>query len=231
MRTLISFGIIFLAFTLSVLPLHAGGMLKSGPQKGEMLPGSFHPLNINGPFGKPETKGVSFQRRYHSLVCEYGLRPVVVVFARERDDGKDTALLNLLKELEQAIIDDEKSAFKSFAVFLSPHAQSSVTEANVDDMARVTDPFELNAEAINRDELLNRLEKRAEELKNVVITAYPLKGPNGYNLSDQAEITVLLYHRHKVLANFAFAPDQLPGAHGPEMVNHIRATVGWKKTG
>ena len=54
--------------------VQAGEALKSGPPVGQFLPGSFQPFNLNGKTAK---------NRYHCLVCEFGLRPTVMVFARE----------------------------------------------------------------------------------------------------------------------------------------------------
>src|SRR3989442_11098949 len=89
--------------------------LKSGPQPGSMIPGSFAPMNVNGPKGG----------RPHCLVCEYVLQPVAIVFAREPAQGKDQGLNELLQKLDEAIARHQDAAFASFVVFLSPDAQSS----------------------------------------------------------------------------------------------------------
>lgn len=52
--------------------VQAAEPLKSGPQKGDDLPGPFHPLNINGENAGQKT----------CLYCKYGGSPVAMVFAR-----------------------------------------------------------------------------------------------------------------------------------------------------
>lgn len=59
-------------FLIPVLVLSAEPF-RAGLQPGDRIPGAFHPLNINGPNAGKE----------HCLVCENGLNPVVMIFARE----------------------------------------------------------------------------------------------------------------------------------------------------
>src|SRR5262245_19924977 len=66
--------------------------VKSGPQPGEVLPGPFHPYNATG----------DFKDRPHCLVCEYGLRPVVAVFARDFPTP-DNPLTKLLQALDEVV--------------------------------------------------------------------------------------------------------------------------------
>ncbi len=211
-------------------PVMGGEPLKSGPQKGTYLPRAFHPLNINGKFGKEvnEKGEVVHQGRYHCLVCEFGLNPVILVFAREKKDEKNEVLVKLLQEIDKAIAEDRDGALKGFVVFLSPYARSSVTEANLDELKKTSDPQKLNAEALYRDELLQQLEGYAAGLKNVIVAAYPAEGPEDYNLSDKAEITVLLYQRHKVRENFAFAPGTMTDDDVTMIMNHVRGLIGEK---
>ena len=76
-------------------------------------------------------------------------------------------------------------------------------------------------EAVARDALAKRLEERAEKLKNVVVAYFPSEGPKGYNINPKAEVTVLFYVKHKVLANFAFAEGKMT----PDDVSKIIKTV------
>jgi hypothetical protein len=178
--------VLFLAL---ICPLLAGEQIKSGPQPGALLPGPFDPLNLNG-----EKKG-----RRHCLVCEYALHPVVLVFARDSGEGKDTGVNDLLKKLETAVQKYQKPDLKAIVVFLSKDAKSSATDAKVED------PGDLVQEAVARDALIARLTPRIESLKSVVVGLYPAEGPKGYNINQKADVTVLFYLRHKVLANWAFA--------------------------
>jgi hypothetical protein len=185
--------------------------LKSGPQKGEFLPGVFHAYNLNGKFGiqRNEKGELVKEGQYHCLVCEYGLQPVVLILAREPKVGRESPLMQLLKRVDEAIGKDQNSSLRGFVVFLSPDASSSVTEAGLAEDKRTKDPDKLVAEAVKRQELTERLEKLAAPLKNLVATYYPEAGPPKYNLSDKADVTVILYHKYKVLANHAFGEGQL----------------------
>ncbi len=168
--------------------LEAGEALKSGPPKGKLIPGSFAPYNLNG-----KRKG-----SHHCLVCEYALGPVVLVFAKEPDQDKDQALNGLVKMLEKAVEEHRREDFQAFVVFLSPDANSSANDPKLDDPQKLVD------EAAARDKLVERLQPRADGLKNVIACIFPAAGPPGYALSDKADVTLLFYNRFKVLANAAF---------------------------
>jgi hypothetical protein len=171
---------------------HAPAQEKSGLLPGEFLPGSFAPYNLNGP-----SKGL-----YHSLVCEYGLGPVVMVFVRERRDDKDKTVLELLKKLNEALPTYQPEGLRGFAVVLSPDARSSVFEEKTEDVDKVLE------EEDRREKLQARLEPLAAQLKNLVLATYPADGPKGYNVSSKAEVTVILYDRMKVRENWAFREEQ-----------------------
>jgi hypothetical protein len=202
----------------------AGGGVKSGPPVGSFLPGSFQPFNLNGKIGK---------NRYHCLVCEYGLNPTVMVFAREHPEGKDAALADLLQKLDEAVERHKESYLHSFVVFLSPDARTSVTDP------RPEEPGKLVAQAAAWEALLARLRPRADKLKNVVAAAYPADGPPGYQIAKEADVTVILYRAHKVLANYAFAQGQFNEAAAAEVMKPVdnmarearkRSKVATKKT-
>lgn len=194
----------------------ADSKLQSGIQVGEVLPGPFDSFNINGTKGKG---------RQHCLVCQHGLNPVVMVFAREPAEGKDAPLTSLLAKLDEAVSrHGEDHYLGSFVVFLSPDAQNSATNTAEKDTKKIAD------EAIARDALIKRLEDRAEKVKNVVIACYPAEGPKGYNVNPKTEVTVLFYIKHKVLANFTFAEGKLTEADVDRIVKTVDDTFAKKKT-
>jgi hypothetical protein len=192
MRISLSLGMTFLV--LNGL-LFAQEQIQSGIKVGDVLPGPFDAFNING----KKAKG-----RQHCLVCDYGLNPVVMVFAREPADGKDGPLMSLLSKLDMAVSRHaEENSLGSFVVFLSPDGHNSANTTGEEDPKKIVD------EAIARDALTKRLEVRADKLKDVVVAYYPAEGPKGYNINPKAEVTVLFYKKHKVLANFAFAEGKM----------------------
>jgi hypothetical protein len=185
--------VIGLAFVSAcVLSTVACAQEKSGLQLGELLPGSFAAYNLNGP-----SKGL-----YHSLVCEFALRPVVLVFVRERRDGKDKSVLEFLQKLDEAVGKSHAIGLQGAVIFLSRDARSSFDEGkteNVDDVL---------AEEKAREELRDRLAPIAKGLKNLIAATYPALGPTGYGLSPKAEVTVILYERLHVRAIWTFSEGQ-----------------------
>jgi hypothetical protein len=215
--------VVALVLCASAGALQAGGV-KFGPPVGSLLPGSFQPFNLNGKIGKS---------RYHCLVCEYGLNPTVMVFAREHPEGKDTAVGDLLQKLDQAVEQQQESYLHAFVVFLSPDARTSVTNPQPEE------PGKLVSQAAAWESLLARLKPRADKLKNVVVATYPAEGPPGYQVAKDADVMVLLYQGHKVLANYAFAPGQFNEAAVTEVMKAVdnmarearkRSKVATKKT-
>jgi hypothetical protein len=159
----------------------ASGAVQSGPQVGSMIPGPFQPINATGSrVGMP-----------HCLVCEYGVDPVVAIFSRE-DPGKvsdNKPLVDLLKKVDEAVGKHANDRLHAFAVLLSD------SFANQD--VRTTQLKAL-ADAGN-----------SNELKHVVLALDTAAGPPDYKLGKDADVTVLVYKEHKVLANFAYAKDKL----------------------
>ena len=183
----------FLLLTLS------GGMfgqpaekLKSGPPPGTGLPGSFAPININGD-GKD---------RPRCLVTLYGSEPVIMVFAREPADGKDAALMELMKKLDDFVAKHRERELHGCMIFLSGDARSSVTDPGEKDQTKLVE------EAQAREALILRLEPRTKDLKEIIVAAHH-QAPAKYLINDKAEVTVLYYRKQVVEASFAFAPGQL----------------------
>jgi hypothetical protein len=86
----------------------AADAVKSGPQKGEDVPGPFHPLNVTGP-----SAGKKF-----CLFCANGDKPVAMIFARENS----TPLAKLIKQVDVATEKNSGAKMGSFVVFLSSEA-------------------------------------------------------------------------------------------------------------
>ena len=190
---------IYSVFTGIALLTLAGGVLsqpaeklKSGPQRGATLPGSFAPINVNGD-GKD---------RPRCLVTLYGADPVIMVFAREPADGKDAALMELMKKLDDFISKHRERDLRAFMVFLSGDARTNPAEK---------DQTKLVEEAQAREALILRLEPRTKDLKEVIVAAHH-QAPPKYMISAKAEVTVIYYRKHVVEANFAFAPGQMKSA-------------------
>lgn len=158
-------GIFLLAVTI---PAAAQTPLKSGLQAGEKIETIFEPLNVNGDHaGEP-----------HCLVCENGLNPVAMVFARDVSEP----LVNLIAKLDAQVAKNKKFDMGCFVVFLGDQ------EALKPKLAEVA---------------------KQQQLKHVILAIDPPAGPDGFNVSKEADVTVVLYERHTVAANHAFAKDKL----------------------
>jgi hypothetical protein len=62
-----------------------------------------------------------------------------------------------------------------------------------------------------KEELAERLKTTAAEnkLKQIVLAIDAPAGPEGFNVAAEADVTVVLYHEHRVLANHAFRHGEL----------------------
>jgi hypothetical protein len=145
---------------------------KSGPQVGENLPGPFHPLNITNA-EKPEAAG-----QKNCLVCQHGINPVAMVFARQVDPN----LATLLKKLDGEVGKNRAAKLGGFLVLLTD-----------DDQAE------------------KKLKRLAEEqsLRNISLAVDNTAGPPQYKVSQEADVTVVLYNKQKVQANHSFKKGEL----------------------
>ena len=203
---------LFLLFAVFTA-LEAGEVRRSGPEVGTQIPGSFSPYNLNG-----KRKG-----SYHCLVCEYALGPVALIFAREPAKDKDQALTDLLKKLDKAVDENRRQDLRAVVVFLSPDASSSATDP------KLSDPAKLVEEAAARDKLIERLQPRADSLRNVIVCIFPAAGPKSYAINDKAEVTLVLYNRFKVLANAAFGEGEFQQKDADAFMKTVTDTLAKEK--
>jgi phage/plasmid primase-like uncharacterized protein len=113
------------------------------------------------------------------LYCKAGDSPVVAIFARNSDDA---TLQKLIAAVETATDKNAKAELNSFVVFCS-----------------------------DSDKLEGKLKELVEKakLKNVVLSIESAEGPEKYNISKDADVTVLLYKERTVVANHTFAKGKL----------------------
>jgi hypothetical protein len=113
------------------------------------------------------------------LYCKAGDSPVVAIFARNADDA---TLQKLVASVEEVTAKNAKAELNSFVVFCS---DSDKLEAKLKDMAGKA------------------------KLKNVVLAIESNEGPDKYNISKDADVTVLLYKERTVVANHTFGKGKL----------------------
>ncbi len=226
--------------TLALLlpELHGGGEeFKSGLGPGRLIGGPFLPYTLNDRLTKAERAKARKEEkddkeiaaltgRFHCMVCEYGLKPVVAIFVREDPDAKadanEGAVQELLKKVDEAVERHQASYLNSFVIFLTPEARSSITEKKEEDTEKLV------TEAVARAKLTERLTPLANSLNHVVVGFFPAENLKGWDIAKQPGVTVMVYAKHKVLANHAFAEGKLKSAEVEQVIKGVDAL--FKKT-
>jgi hypothetical protein len=122
----------------------------------------------------------AYRGKQHCYVCELKDEPAVLVFARHPDD----ATARLLRDLREAVRVHEKSKLFGWMVFLS----GSETQAQHD--------FERQAYEFAK--------KNGVSTLPVSVLGDPA-GPPGYLIAPEAEVTVIVFRKGKVLYNRAYS--------------------------
>jgi hypothetical protein len=107
-------------------------------------------------------------------------------------------LTSLVKQIEAETVKHGKKNMGSFVVFLS------------------------DKEGLDKD--LKKLAEK-ENLKECILAIDNVAGPEGYEVSKDAEVTVVLYNRRKVEANFAFRKGELNDKAIERIINDIGKIV------
>ncbi len=116
----------------------------------------------------------------HCFICETEDRPAVVIFARSLDDS----LAKLARGLDKALVDHKASDFRAWMTFV-------------------------NADQTNYDPKVVAWSKK-QAIRSVPLSVFEdADGPPSYKLSRDADVTVLVFVKQKVVANFAFRAGEL----------------------
>jgi hypothetical protein len=206
--------LIVLALTFAWLapsgPVGAAETLTSGPQAGAKIPGSFAPLIINGNWKDVNEKPVD---RHHSLVVEFGLKPVVLVFARS---PAEDATFAFLKKLDARVEAHKAQFLKGGAVFLCLDDRKTKGEV---------DAKELLAAAKEKEEILIPLKEKTQGLKSLQVgVTYP-EGPPAWGLNKKADITIVFYYKLVVKKSLAFEKGELDDKAVTRVLNDLDALV------
>jgi hypothetical protein len=102
-----------------------------------------------------------------------------MIFAREVSDS----LTSLVKKIDAETAKNKSAKMGSFVVFLSDEDE-------------------------NLSKKLKDLATK-ESIKQCVLTIDNVAGPQGYEVAKDADVTVVLYNKRKVEANFAFRKGEL----------------------
>ncbi len=168
-------------------PLDAADELKSGPQAGMPIPGPLQSFNVTG-----DRAG-----KFHCLVCQYGLGPAVLVFAREAPK-EDSPFATFVKKLD--------AIAQKYADYRMGASVVVLTDAKDVELSAVEKQLKELAEKLEIKQLVFSVISTNSELKEFGPAQENLKT---YAVAPDADLTVLVYRRHKVTANFAFGKDKL----------------------
>jgi hypothetical protein len=152
-----------------------------------------------GPYSSLVATGTQ-RGQLHCFICEAEDRPVVILFARVLSEP----LGKLAQQFDKALVTHKDAQLRGWITFLS------------DDQARL-DP------------------KVVEWGKKHAIANLPLAvfedsgGPPSYRLKQEADVTILLSVKQKVVANFAFRAGELKDERIAEVMKALPQIVGTGK--
>ena len=128
----------------------------------------------------------------HCFICETADRPAVVVFAR----GLSDPLGKLVRGLDKALTDHKAAEPRAWVTFL--HEDQSAFDPQVVDWAK------------------------KQAVRKVPLAVFEDEGgPPSYRLGREAEVTVLLFVKQKVVRNFAFRAGELTEARVAEVLRAV----------
>jgi hypothetical protein len=131
-------------------------------------------------------------------VCETAEKPAVIVFTRSVSDP----LAKLVAAFDEAVGGKAKDGVRGWMTVLGE-------------------------KTISVDDLGNWAKKAGLKTMPVGVFDDPV-GPPSYKLADDADLTVLLFVDHKVIANFAFRKGELDEAASKQIVEEVKR-LGSKK--
>ncbi len=136
----------------------------------------------------------------HCFICETEDRPAVIVFARSLSEP----LGKLASQLDLALAEYKKNDLRGWITLL--HADQSKIDADVLKWAKKL------------------------KLRTVPVGVFEdTDGPPSYRLHRDADVTVLLSVKQKVVANFAFRTGEMSGTKIAEVVKAIPKITGAAK--
>jgi hypothetical protein len=122
----------------------------------------------------------TFRGQSHCFICEAGDRPTVIIFARSLSDP----LGKLVKQIDKALVQHKKADLRAWVTFLAEDQPS----------------FDPRVVQWGQRHAIGQVPLAVFE---------DLVGPPTYLLHREADVTVLLSVKQRVVANFAFRTGEL----------------------
>jgi len=128
--------------------------------------------------------------------------PVVAIFIHEGPEPNVPLTRKLLEKVDEAIARDPNVSLNGFAIVVSPYAHSSATQIE-------KEPGALIKEAKERAALSAKVKQLGKGLRDVVVGYYPPEKLESWKLNPEPGVTVLVYAKLRVLADYAFAEGKM----------------------
>jgi hypothetical protein len=207
MRRVLSLAALLLLVLVLAAPTRSAE--ETGPLVvGKNLPATFHPYNVTARLavkeepdeddkdakGKTKKEEYTTKGKFHCLITEYDLNPVVMLFARGLDDS--AGFRDLVQKVEGAIDRNPSVRLRSFVVFI------------LDDVANLV------LDDDKREEAAKKIQKVADDLKlkHVVLTLATKSDVEKYRLEEATALTAVLYKQLRVEALHKVSRDKLDKA-------------------
>ncbi len=171
------------------------------PQAGSDVPGPFTSYMVTG-----KRKG-----KFHCLVTEHDLNPVVMVVARGTE--LTPARKRLLEKLDTAVHLNPNTRLAGFVVFVTDKLKDFARDDDI------RDDLEKQILDVQKDANLKYL--------SLALTTKPQL--QKYKIDDQADVFVLFYNRYRIIAAYTFTKDQLTEEKTREILNEVATSLGGRK--
>jgi hypothetical protein len=157
----------------------------------EPLVSGLKPGQRPGPYAAVVCTGTE-RGKAHCFICEAADRPTVIVMARKMTDP----LGKLAQGIDQALVTQKSAELRGWVTFL--YDDQSTVDAQVVQWGK------------------------AHGLRNLPLAVFEdVDGPPAYRISKDAEVTVLLSVKQKVVKNFSFRPGELNAERVKEVLNNL----------
>jgi hypothetical protein len=189
---------------LSLLSLSAVSAVRADgpyPAPGSNIPGPFIVYNATG----------KYKGRFHCLVSQYGLNPVVMVIVRGAE-VKEEGFKNLLVWIDRKVEKNPITRLASFAVFLPD---------KINDLGRDDD---------EREKVETKLEdfKKDAKLQHLPLTLALPKQMEAWKLDPDKDVTVILYKEYRTVAvhNLTWEELKPPADKSSDLSAKAKAIIG-----
>jgi hypothetical protein len=153
--------------------------------------------NLPGPFEVYMVTG-KHQDTFHCPVCAHGLRPLVLVFLRDRkEDILTPTVQKFLQKLEKSIADHPLALAGACAIVLDDGGYRNALENKTTDLLQAMQQRDASATAL-------RNLRTANKLQHVTLALDRHAGPQGYKINDKATVTVLVCYLDKIEGRYEF---------------------------